>query len=528
MGAQAQGRLHSSRNRRHQPTRRLLCPRSGSRDVHPRLPGRIAPTRAEPSHGYGRVPNAPEPDRPVRRHRPPGSQSRCRAVHGRRRSLARRCHGLALDRHSGIRAGRARPQLPFSGGNRLRQDALPPAVRQAGPSRSPGRDPIAAPRHRWMAGVHLPLEPGGNGRRPRGCCGRFGPDPRRSLEVRRARRLPPLPQLVVWFCPGLQLAQLAAARSLPSLVSNGVVKPNEALKPAFQLASPDDANAPLELRARTWLHVQCAACHRFGAGAAVAARFAADEARTNLNVVDVKPTRGDFSLPSARIIAPGHPERSAAWYRINTSGAGHMPPVGSHLPDPAGSRLVADWIRSLAPDSQLPSRPARAPTNSLSALQWLDATLPEPPPEPIVRQAMSGNDVATRDLLAAYAPVGLRRDTLGDRIHIEGLLRLRGDARRGKDLFHSATGPGCARCHSVEPGVVVSGPSLAGIGRARTPGKSSPASSRRPPASRRGFNGMKANSTTARTSPASWPNAPARRSCSYSLTAGQRSMTPPR
>lgn len=271
------------------------------------------------------------------------------------------------------------------------------------------------------------------------------------------------------FVLGFNSPQLAAAHSLPSLVSNAVVKPNDALKPAFQLASPDDANAPLELRARTWLHVQCAACHRFGAGAAVAARFAADEARTNLNVVDVKPTRGDFNLPLARIIAPGHPERSAAWYRINTSGAGHMPPVGSHLPDPAGSRLVADWIRSLAPDSQRPAHPALAPTNSLSALQWLDATLPEPPPEPIVRQAISGTDVAARDLLAAYAPAGLRRDTLGDRIDIESLLRLQGDARRGKDLFHSASGPGCARCHSLEPGVIVSGPSLAGIGRARKP-----------------------------------------------------------
>ncbi len=271
------------------------------------------------------------------------------------------------------------------------------------------------------------------------------------------------------FVLGFNSPQLAAANSLPSLVSNGIVKPNDALKPAFQLAATDDPSASLELRARTWLHVQCAACHRFGAGGAVAARFAADEARTNLNVVDIKPTRGDFNLPSARIIAPGHPERSAAWYRINTSGAGHMPPVGSHLPDPSGSRLVADWIRSLASDSTRATQPANAPTNALSALQWLDTTLPKPPPESIVRQALSGTDLAARDLLAAYAPAELRRSTLGDRIDTESLLRLRGNAGRGKDLFLSASGPGCARCHSIETGVLLSGPSLAGIGRTRKP-----------------------------------------------------------
>ena len=88
----------------------------------------------------------------------------------------------------------------------------------------------------------------------------------------------------------------------------------------------------------------------------------------------------------------------------------------------AEDRRIVDWIRSLDSDSHRPAQPSLAPTNSLSALQWLDATLPEPPPEPIVRQAMTGADVAARDLLAAYAPAGLRRNTLGDRIDVESLL----------------------------------------------------------------------------------------------------------
>jgi mono/diheme cytochrome c family protein len=43
----------------------------------------------------------------------------------------------------------------------------------------------------------------------------------------------------------------------------------------------------------------------------------------------------------------------------------------------------------------------------------------------------------------------------------------RGTAQQGEKLFHQATidnQPGCATCHSLESGVTIVGPSLAGIG----------------------------------------------------------------
>ncbi len=43
---------------------------------------------------------------------------------------------------------------------------------------------------------------------------------------------------------------------------------------------------------------------------------------------------------------------------------------------------------------------------------------------------------------------------------------MKGDPAHGKELFNSATlgnGPGCATCHSLEDGVTLVGPSLAGI-----------------------------------------------------------------
>lgn len=269
------------------------------------------------------------------------------------------------------------------------------------------------------------------------------------------------------FVLGFQPAQLIGpgAHPITQLVDSGVVRTNAPLTAPFVLGSPYDPTLPLTLRARSWLHVNCAACHRFGAGAAVAARFAADEAIENLQAVDVPPARGGFSLPDARIIARGHPERSAAWFRINTAGAGHMPPVGSHTPDPQGSRVLADWIRHLDPGAT--PRPTQGPTNRITAtaaLAWLDATLPEPPPAGIVRAFLTGPDAAARDLFGPFAPTDLQRQTLGESIQPESLLVLRGDPAEGARLFRSESGPGCARCHGVTADAApLAGPVLAGL-----------------------------------------------------------------
>ncbi len=260
-----------------------------------------------------------------------------------------------------------------------------------------------------------------------------------------------------------QLAH-AAPGGLASLLTSGLVISNAACQPAFPLASPADSSFPIDVRARSWLHVHCAHCHRFGAGASVAARFNADEPVDRLNVVGIKPARGDFNLPDARIIAPGHPERSSAWYRINTSGAGHMPPIGSRQPDPSGNRVVADWIRSLNPSAPAATTPPDSVNSAVDALRWLDASLPAAPPEAVVRQAVTGTNAAARDLMSSHAPPELRRDTLGDSIDPARILALRGDPGRGREVFFSESGPGCAQCHRIEPNAILAGPSLAGLG----------------------------------------------------------------
>lgn len=59
----------------------------------------------------------------------------------------------------------------------------------------------------------------------------------------------------------------------------------------------------------------------------------ADLADKKTGTVDVKPERGSYGLDDARIIAPGHPERSLIPYRMTLLGLGRMPHIGSNVVD---------------------------------------------------------------------------------------------------------------------------------------------------------------------------------------------------
>ena len=66
-----------------------------------------------------------------------------------------------------------------------------------------------------------------------------------------------------------------------------------------------------------------------------------------LRIVDVKPQHDTFELAEARIIAPGHPERSVMFRRLSQRGFGQMPPFSVLTTDTEAVRLFEEWIRSL-------------------------------------------------------------------------------------------------------------------------------------------------------------------------------------
>lgn len=258
-----------------------------------------------------------------------------------------------------------------------------------------------------------------------------------------------------------------AASTAGRLASLGLLA--SAPKPAdFALVDPYDESAAVEARARSWLHVNCAHCHRWGAGGAVAAFFNANEPVDKMRVVDVKPTRGDFGLADARVVAPGDPARSVAWYRINTEGSGHMPLIGSRRVDERGSAVVARWIRQLGgAGGPVAATPAAPPwTDTRSALVALESLGPgsQPPPAAWVEAAANSSLAPVRDLFARFLPPSRQRKVLGDSFDRALVLGRTGDPARGRTIFLAESGPQCSRCHQVGGQGRSYGPALDRVG----------------------------------------------------------------
>ncbi|HEY7427194.1 MAG TPA: PQQ-dependent sugar dehydrogenase [Gemmataceae bacterium] len=114
-----------------------------------------------------------------------------------------------------------------------------------------------------------------------------------------------------------------------------------------RLADPYDPKQDVSLRARSYLHANCAQCHveAGGGNAQMELEFTTKPAK--MRVLDVKPVHDTFGLPDARLVAPEHPERSVLLKRISHRGAGHMPPLATSVVDDEAVRMMRDWIQQL-------------------------------------------------------------------------------------------------------------------------------------------------------------------------------------
>ena len=121
------------------------------------------------------------------------------------------------------------------------------------------------------------------------------------------------------------------------------------LAQAPKFCSPTDESYDLETRARVWMDVNCAMCHRpEGPGNAnIDLRFGT--ALKNTKTIGIPPAQGHLGIQNAQLIAPGHPEQSLMIRRIQTLSEGRMPSIGSNQIDSQGVQLLRDWIKSLKP-----------------------------------------------------------------------------------------------------------------------------------------------------------------------------------
>jgi mono/diheme cytochrome c family protein len=124
-----------------------------------------------------------------------------------------------------------------------------------------------------------------------------------------------------------------------------------------RLANPYDAQQPIEARARSYLQANCAHCHVYAGGgnSEINLLFSAPLSETKL--IGEKPVHDTFGIADARLVAPGHPERSVLLHRVSTRGGGQMPQLATSLVDRAAVEMLRAWITSVAPPAaELPAR----------------------------------------------------------------------------------------------------------------------------------------------------------------------------
>jgi len=294
------------------------------------------------------------------------------------------------------------------------------------------------------------------------------------------------------------------------LVSIGGKKPADVLDAVFMdrlknhLVSSHDAKAALELRARSWLHANCAHCHRRHGGGSVPLMVNADLPTPETMMIYEKPTRGDFGISDPAVVYPWAPHRSILFQRIARTGSGHMPMIGAREPDPDGVRLVWNWISKI-PQKKSPNESYISMEDLYTrgafeyGLERLAASGGKPLPkdrfqgnpmhwehfrspahvmmsvntgaldaanrETVINAAMAAGDPNITSLFERFLPFDQRIKTLGTNIDPKKLLSIQGNAKRGAELI-SMTGKlaACLACHIAKGIGRDFGPDLTQVG----------------------------------------------------------------
>ncbi len=142
---------------------------------------------------------------------------------------------------------------------------------------------------------------------------------------------------------GVVANQLATLEHI-GLFTHKLPAPPEKLPKLADYTDPGQAAA---VRARAYLHSNCAHCHTKWGGGNAEFKLLATLPLKELGIVNTRPAHGSFGLTDGRLLVPGHPERSLIYHRMNLTGLGRMPHIGSRVVDGLGCKLVHDWIEQL-------------------------------------------------------------------------------------------------------------------------------------------------------------------------------------
>lgn len=298
-----------------------------------------------------------------------------------------------------------------------------------------------------------------------------------------------------------QTKTVASGDQIDDFVRIGLIPSRPDVGDRAALVDPFDSAHSTADRARSYLHVNCAHCHRMHAGGSVLAFMHADLPPEKTNLIEARPSQGTLGIHRAQVIAPGDPFRSVLLYRMAKLGSGRMPHIGSSEVDIAGVDLVAKWIEQMKPGDRLSpdetddslSNEQTGDQSALAILQQADEA--ETSQQPIdtllaspsgalrlsrslqqrelspavqslaIRRAARQDNALIRDLFEQFLPSEQRARRLGAVVHPAQILSLVGDSQRGEKLFHATAGVTCVNCHRVDQAGKEVGPDLTTIGK---------------------------------------------------------------
>jgi uncharacterized repeat protein (TIGR03806 family) len=142
-----------------------------------------------------------------------------------------------------------------------------------------------------------------------------------------------------WHPGENQLTRMAATGRLVGLPANGVPRN----------ARFDDANEPLDARARAYLDINCGHCHSAKGPADTSGLWLDAATRDPIRLGECKPpvAAGQGTGDHMFDVVPGQPDDSILVYRMSSLAPGAMmPEVGRATVHAEGVALVRDWIKA--------------------------------------------------------------------------------------------------------------------------------------------------------------------------------------
>jgi len=161
----------------------------------------------------------------------------------------------------------------------------------------------------------------------------------------------------------IQMNRIAAGdtmNQIDKLAALGMFEtaPGKPYKAALVAPYPGQSGSPpptatLDQRARSYLHANCAFCHRpDGKWNGFDVRY--DVPLQSTAICNALPGKGDLGVAGATLLTPKAPMSSLMWLRMHAppgnamnGGAGRMPAIASKVVDTQATDLMSQWINSI-------------------------------------------------------------------------------------------------------------------------------------------------------------------------------------